>query len=136
NNPSNPRSIFGANTANVRGNDLNRIPEWKTTLWGNYTWTLTNGSSLNFYATWSWTDEMFYSPFNLDIDKSPDFNRLDLRAGWTSADRTYSITGWVNNVTDEIAIRNLNLSAEGDNWSRTATASTQRRWGIDFRYKF
>ena len=41
----------------------------------------------------------------LDIYSVPDYTRWDLRANWISPSGTYSITGWVTNLLDQVAVQ-------------------------------
>ncbi len=138
-NPSIPQTLFSGLERNVDvdGAKLNRIPEWKFTTWVQYTWNFERAGSVNWYTTFSWTDEFYFTPFNEEFDKSEPFKRLDTRVSWTSPDQALSISAFVNNITDELGIRQYQRQGEiVGNFMRIATTTDPRVWGVEMRYKF
>ena len=133
--PASPRSIFGPRQFDVEGNELNRIPRHKVTVYTNYSWATSVGR-FDFYTTVAWEDRQYYTPFNLDIDRAPDFYRWDGRVEWTSTDERLSVAAYCNNITDELGVRDLGTNAEGSNWVRSVTQTYPRFWALDVRYKW
>jgi iron complex outermembrane receptor protein len=108
NNPDLPQSIFTAGERTVSGFDgasLPKIPEWKFTVWGNYSWSLGDSGTLDLFTTVGYTDEFFFNaPFQRDLDRAPSFTRWDARASWTSVSETWEVSAFVNNITNELGV--------------------------------
>lgn len=82
------------------GFKLNRSPEIKYSLAATYMID-TGMGPLDLIASYSWTDEMYHSQFNTSADITPDFERIDVRARWSSVDELWAVTAYVNNVNDD-----------------------------------
>ena len=119
------------------GNQLRGSPKHK------FSATLTYGvpiasewGSLDILTILSWRDKMYMDEAELDIYSVPDYTRWDLRANWTSPSGTYSITGWVTNLLDQIAVQAYR-QGEGNGVTSpvTGTVTDERRIGITFNYQ-
>src|SRR5690606_1068828 len=86
----------------IKGNQLIHVPEWKSTLWGSYRFNLTGGSTLEFLASWAYTDRVYYSPFENRSESADPYDRTDLRGTWTSPSRKIVVSAFVNNVFDDV----------------------------------
>jgi outer membrane receptor protein involved in Fe transport len=141
NNPDIPGSIFTAAEQTVSGFDgssLPKIPEWKFTLWGNYSIPLGDSGNLDFFSTVGYTDDFFFAaPFERELDRAPSFTRWDARAVWTSAAGNWEVSAFVNNITGELGVRSLETEG-GEEWNflRTATTTDPRVYGLGLRYSF
>ena len=58
--------------------------------------------SVQLLGTWSYTGDRFALVQNAESNKMPAYDRLDLRAAWTSANEQWSATLYVQNALDEI----------------------------------
>ena len=89
---------------------------------------------MEFFGVYNWIDEVYYSPFESDDAKADDYDRLDLRATWTSAAGHWVVTGFVNNVFDDVG--NLQILREGeDEFFRTSGGTTvPRLYGLEVTY--
>ena len=45
---------------------------------------------------------MYYSPFENEDEMAEAYGRLDMRASWSSADGRMIVSGFVNNVLDDV----------------------------------
>ncbi len=83
-----PASLFGAATAqkNIKGNQLLQVPESKFNGWVSHVTPLASGSTLTFSGSYSWIDDVYYSPFENEDEMAEAYGRLDMRASWASAD--------------------------------------------------
>lgn len=75
-------------------------PENKFNLMAEYTWELAAGGDVSVRGDYNWTDERVGSISDPDR-VIPDYQLMNLRAGWNSASDRYSAALWVQNVTDE-----------------------------------
>lgn len=141
NNPAIPGSIFTAQEQTVSGFDgssLPKIPEWKFTLWGNYTVSMGDNGTLDFFTTVGYTDDFYFSaPFQRELDRAPSFTRWDARASWSSANEAWEVSAFVNNITGKLGVRLLESEGgEEFNFLRAATTTDPRVYGASVRYSF
>ncbi len=118
----------------LKGNPLPRIPEIKYNLYATYAWPLGDSGNVEFTGSYSYVDEVFFSAFQNELDRAPSYQRLDLRTSWTSADDTWVVSGFVNNVFDEIGIRQILRHGAADGYRRTAQVTEPRVYGLEVTY--
>ncbi|NOX51832.1 MAG: TonB-dependent receptor [Gammaproteobacteria bacterium] len=142
--PNVPQAAFGglsdpANASlyinNVKGNALKRIPEHKGTLWGMYQWQLEWGT-INFVTSVQYTGEYLASGLDRTFDEVPKRTRVDMSIRWSSADERWSVRAYMDNVFDEIDVRNIDAADSDENWALTGSYLEPRRFGIDIRRNF
>ena len=124
---------FEARDINLKGQELVRAPEKKATLWANYNVPLGNRGKIDFMTIYGYTGVQHQEILNLPINKAPSFDRWDFRATWTSVDRRYRVSAFVNNVEDELGIISIETL---QNTGRRATTTSPRTWGIQFKARF
>ncbi|MEQ8861180.1 MAG: TonB-dependent receptor [Pseudomonadales bacterium] len=136
--PESPDSLFNATgrLQNLNGNRMPRIPEFKGGAWAQYTWPLGDAGNLEAFISWSWIDQVYFSEFEEDTDSAPAYDRWDARATWRSANRAWSVAAFVNNLRDEIGIRQVTRGGEGSNYLRTGATTDPRLYGLELRYRF
>ena len=136
-NPASPNSLFNAvdRPININGNQMSRVPERKGGAWGQYTWPLGANGRTEFLASWSWIDEVFFQPFEDPDDAAEAYSRLDLRATWFSQDESWTVAAFVNNVLDEVGIRQVERTGEEGNYLRAGVTTDPRLYGLEVRYK-
>jgi len=119
----------------IDGNQLLQVPEVKSTLWGSYRFNLPGGSNLDVLASWAYTDEVFYSPFEADAEKADAYDRVDVRTTWTSADQKIGVSAFVNNVFDEVGVLQVLREEESEFFRHTAGTTVPRHYGLELSYK-
>ena len=132
-----PESLFpdvNKLTQNINGNQLLQVPEWKMAAWGSYRLPLSNGSAVEFFGVYSYIDEVYYSPFENDSEKADDYDRIDLRATWTSADGNWIVSGFVNNVLDDIGLLQVLRNGEDEFFRQSAGTTVPRLYGLEVTY--
>ena len=87
---------------------MERIAQNKMSIYSNYTQEV-NGGSIDYLVGWSWTDSIIWNDSALPYHVSPSWSRLDMKATWTNDEGDLEIMFFVNNVLDEIGIRNIEL---------------------------
>ena len=124
------------------GNQLRNSPKHKFSLTLTYDVPITpEWGSLDVLTTMSWRDKMYMDEAELDIYSVPDYTRWDLRANWISPSGTYSITGWVTNLLDQVAVHQdtcqsyVQREGNGVTAPVTGTVTDERRIGITFNYQ-
>ena len=136
--PSVPNSIFdpAASLTNIDGNRLQAVPEWKATAFANYTVPLGDAGNIVLTTSLAYTGDVFFSAFEQDIDRAPEYYRWDFRAGWTNAADTIEVSGFINNITDDIGLRTINRDDEEEDFQRSAITTDPRLIGLEVRYRF
>ena len=127
---------MNALTQNINGNQLLQVPELKYAVWGSYFMPLSGGSKLEFFTVYNWIDEVYYSPFEDDREKADAYDRLDLRATWTSKEGNWVVSGFVNNVFDEIGVLQVLRNGEDEFFRLSAGTTVPRIWGLELTYSF
>lgn len=133
-----PPSLFpdsDAQISDIKGNQLVQLPEWKATIWGSYRFTFGNASTLDLIASWAYTDEVFFSPFESDLQRAKAYDRVDLRSTWTSNDQRFAVSAYVNNVFDEVAVLQVQAEEEGEFFRRTGITTVPRHYGLEVSYR-
>ena len=134
-----PTSLFpdrDQNTSNINGNQLLQVPESKVTVFGTYSFPLNDGAKLDLSSVYSWTDEVYYSPFENDSEKAEAYGRLDLRATWTNAKQNLVVAGYVNNVLDDVAVLQALRNGESEHFRQTAGTTLPRAYGLEVTLNF
>ncbi|MDB9756226.1 TonB-dependent receptor [Pseudomonadales bacterium] len=134
-----PTSLFPdreQNTSNINGNQLLQVPESKLTFFGTYSFPLKDGAKLDLSSVYSWTDEVYYSPFENDSEKAEAYGRLDLRATWTNAKQNLVVAGYVNNVLDDVAVLQALRGGESEHFRQTAGTTLPRAYGLEVTLNF
>jgi outer membrane receptor protein involved in Fe transport len=137
NNPYAPSSIYSIRERNVpvKGMQMQRIPKLKASVYMNYTQEFADGR-VDYLVGYSWTDSILWDDSGLALDTSPAFDRLDIKATWTNSEENLEIMAFLNNVMDEIGIRNMTSDGEQLGYQRSVTPTLPRMGGISFTYKF
>lgn len=139
--PSIPGQIYDAanevdRVRDIKGNQLLQVPETKANLYGSYAFDLGDSGSLNLLASFSYISDVYFSAFEDELDRAPAYDRLDLRATWTSPAEAWVVGAYVNNVADELGIRQILEHGVGDGYRRTAQVTEPRAFGLEVTYSF
>ena len=97
-----------AELTNMRDNTGNRLPQMpnhKGAVTLAYTQPLGASGSVEVLTTWSYTGSRYPSIGNLDYRTLSAYSRVDVRTTWQSANEVWAVTGYVQNLLDEIGIQ-------------------------------
>ncbi len=133
-----PTSLYPdreTNRKNINGNQLLQVPELKYTAYGTYAIPLDAGANLDLSAVYSWTDEVYYSPFENQAEKAESYGRLDIRATWTNAEQNLEVAAFCNNVMDDVAVLQVLRHGEAENFRQTGGTTVPRLFGVELTYK-
>ena len=137
--PTTPGAIYtglnnGDRVRDLKGNPLPRIPEMKASAYMVYNWYLGDRGNIDLFGSYSWVDEVYFAAFEDELDRAPAYSRVDLRATWTSAAESWVVSAFVNNVFNEIGIRQILRHGGEDGYRRTAQVSEPRVFGVELTY--
>ena len=79
------------------GDPVNGVPEWKYSVFGDYVFDLWDGD-ITLHADYVWEDD---TKDALGSSSIPQWDILNLSVAYRSADGSWEVLGYVNNVTDE-----------------------------------
>lgn len=136
-NPEAPNSLFTPEERTINGNGANlpRITEWKYTIWGQYQFNLGDNGAIDLKSSYSWIDAVNFTVFDAKRDEAPAYGRWDARATWQSTTGKYVVSAFVNNILDEIGIRQVLPENEETGWRRSAMTTEPRIFGLEFSIK-
>ena len=76
-------------------------PEPQIGMWTYLDWE-TGEEAVQLLGTWSYTGDRYALVQNAESNRMPAYDRLDLRAAWSSVNEQWSATLYVQNALDEI----------------------------------
>jgi outer membrane receptor protein involved in Fe transport len=126
---------FEALTENIKGNQLLQVPEGKATGWASYRFDLSGGSSIELFGVYSWIDEVYFTPFEGETTKADAYDRVDVRATWTSSQGNWTVSGFVNNVFDEVGVLHIERNGESAFFRQLAATTAPRLYGLELTLK-
>jgi len=140
-NPLAPQPLYSAAelSINIDGESVPRIPKHKWTIWAEYTHSLGDNGKIVALTSLNYTDEFiaFASPrVESPLTVLPDYYRWDARVTWNSADERWGVSAFVNNITDDIGIRQVNVEDQNQNFRYSVEPTNPRMGGIEVQYKF
>ena len=133
-----PESVFPGQSeklVNINGNQLLQVPEGKATAWGTYSIPMQGGARFDLSGVYSWISEVYYSPFQDDQERADAYDRVDLRATFTSGNGNWIISGFVNNVFDEVGVLQILREAEDEFFRRSAGTTVPRHYGLEVTFQ-
>ncbi len=87
--------------ADLEGNTLEDSPKWKAAIFTSYDISLGELGSLRPVLEFTWTDDYYLRPFNLEIDRVDSYTKTDLRLIWTDLDERYTVELFGENLENE-----------------------------------
>lgn len=122
---------------NFGGNSLRLTPAHKLSASLTYAMPLAaDRGALDLITIFNWRDKMYVDESNLDIYSVPEYTRWDLRANWVSPSGKLTLTGWVTNMLDQVAVQAYSpREGNGVNAPIAGTVTDARRMGITLNYQ-
>lgn len=130
-------TVTTTGSVNFGGNSLRNQPEHKLSAALAYNVPMpADLGALDVVGLLSWRDKMYVDEANLDIYSVPEYARWDLRANWRSANGKITVTGWVTNLLDQIAVQSY-APREGNGVTApvNGTITDERRLGVTVGYQ-
>ncbi|MCY4215059.1 MAG: TonB-dependent receptor [Gammaproteobacteria bacterium] len=123
----------------IDGEPLPRVPKHKATIWAEYTQQLGNAGKVIYLTSVNWTGEFPAAGRPLrdgPLVTAPEFARWDGRVSWTSASEQWNVSGFVNNILDDVGVRNMFTYGMWNGYRRAIEPTNPRMWGLEVQYKF
>ncbi len=120
------------------GNRLPMQPENKlalTTTWFRSLGASGGGGHLRLQSTYTFTDDVYPGIANLEIYELPSYSRWDVGGTWSSPSDRWSVSLFLKNVTDEIAVTEfLPIAGNGD-VPALGSLTNPREVGMQLRFR-
>ena len=97
----------------VSGNRMTYAPDSAYTIAADYMVPLDTAGSLDFNVGYNWKDEYFTAPSNAEKTRQQAIGMLDAAASWTSGDKSWMVSLWGQNLTDEQQLASLIVDPTG-----------------------
>ena len=132
-----PASLFTPEERTINGNgaSLVAVPEWKWSAWSQYRFGLADNGNLDLRTSVSYIDDVYFTAFEQEADQAPAYYRWDARATWASVTGRYTVSAFVNNILNDIGIRQIEADTEENGFRRTAQVTEPRIYGLEFQVK-
>ncbi len=141
NNPYAPASVYSLAERNFPIDDepLPRVPENKFTGWAEYVLELGDNGKVTFLTSVAYTGEFQAAGRPVPespLSVAPEYIRWDARVTWNSANEQWGVSGFVNNITDDLGVRNQFTYPESQGHRRVIEPTNPRMAGLEIQYKF
>ena len=122
---------------NFGGNSLRLTPNHKLSAALSYAMPLAaDRGALDLVTIFNWRDKMYVDESNFDIYSVPEYTRWDFRANWVSPSGKLTLTGWVTNILDQVAVQAYSpREGNGIDGPIAGTVTDARRMGITMNYQ-
>jgi iron complex outermembrane receptor protein len=94
-------------TLDLSGNYLPKAPKFSGSTALTYTYELPDGGTISPSVRYNWQSRVYYSEFNVPVSSQKAVGRVDLHLDFESANKRWSGSLFVNNLTDEAVINNV-----------------------------
>ena len=127
----------------TRGSGYNELSDNILSANVNYTWDFDAGS-LTPSASMVYKSETYYSVFNRFYNLGKEGTQFDARVIWRDAQDTYSIIGYVRNISNQTIIEGASATILAGTQQANGTRFLNRNWsvnpprtyGVEFQYRF
>ncbi len=129
--------VVDTGTMNFGGNSLRNQPAHKLSAAATYDVPMSERlGAMSVTTIMSWRDIMYVDEANLDIYSVPEYTRWDVRANWVSPTGRFTVSGWVTNLLDQVAVQSY-APREGNGVTGpvAGTVTDQRRIGVTLNYQ-
>lgn len=112
------------------GNQLPRSPLYTFTVTAQYEQSLGRYGSLTPFVRYFYSDQLYFRAANQPRDLQPAYGLMDVTLSWRNSARNLSVEGFVNNVTDEVAVSQKLLSSYLIGSPTLSAYQPPRTWGV------
>jgi hypothetical protein len=86
------------------------------------------------FGVYSWISDVYYTPFEREDKKADAYDRVDLRATYTSGNGNWIVSGFVNNVFDDVGVLQVLTDGEQEFFAQSAGTTVPRLYGLEVTY--
>lgn len=131
-------SALGPQGVSLAGCDLRRSPPFSGNIGLQWSGAMAGGE-VTLRGDYSYKDKQFFTQFNRDAVSQPAYGLLNLRAGWRSADDQWTITAYMDNVTDKdyyLTVLESGIAPSPGGLVPQAVMGAPRTYGVSLRVDF
>ncbi len=121
------------NLFNLDGEQVQLSPDVTVTLIGSYDFNLSGGSLIRPAVTFYYSDDYRADDALFFFAEQDSFTKTDLSLSWVSADQSWIVRGFVNNIEDEATLTKVTRYG-GD--VAIADFAAPRTWGVQVSYNY
>jgi len=126
---------FDEDGNNLKGNDIQNVPDWTANVSADYEQPLSNGSAMKFRLDYRTRADVF-------DDADPDYEQgiregkdmLGARASWFSANQQWEVAAWGKNLLDEDEV--VNIGTQSIMSQRRSVYVPPRTYGMSVTYSW
>ena len=126
-------------TVDLKGNQPASSPEWNFNFAAEYQFAITSKIWTRIRLDGNYVDDQWFSAYN-NLDGHDDIRQdaywlLNSRLTFMTPDERISVSGWVQNLTDE-EYANFAINLQSGFGYIYFLDGRPRAWGVDFTYRF
>lgn len=115
------------------GEQVNGVPEWKYSIFGDYSFPALNGE-ITLHADYVWQDDTTGA---FGVAAIPAYDTLNSSISWLHSNNNWEVVGWVRNVTDEeYWVENSISAATTTPDAIPRLIAPPRTYGLTLNYRF
>lgn len=126
----------GSTLTDVAGRRLPRAPKWKFNIGGQVQYPIGDAGDVSFRLDYGWQSKIYFTVFNIDAASEDSYGVLKARAAWKSADGTYSVAIFGDNLTNEAYFSNQILTGTVYGAEFVGPLAPPRTFGLELGAKF
>lgn len=119
----------------LEGNHLTQAPEWQFNTSGQYSFPVSGTLWMTARADYKWQSKIYFDVFNHPLNAQGSYGLLNLSLGVGPINKSWALTAWVRNASDERYISSANL-ATGANPTVVGSVGTPRMYGATLSKRF
>jgi len=119
----------------LSGNTQPYSPEHKITLQGTYTLP-TDMGDFSVHGLYFWQSEAYMMNFNIPVNLTDSYDRMDGELMWSSPNYKWRITLWLKNIFDTETVRYQMNGGPDQGFPTYQTYIPPRQFGIDIAFKW
>jgi len=123
----------------LKGFELRRAPKFSGNFGVSFAQPLAGGGTLRTRADYAYKSKQFFTQFNRDIVAQDGYGLVNLRVGYESADGTWILTAFADNLADEeyfSTVLESGVASAATGVVPQAVLGAPRTYGVSFRYGF
>jgi hypothetical protein len=86
------------------------------------------------FGVYSWISDVYYSSFESESEKADAYDRIDLRATYTSGNGNWIVSAFCNNVLDDVGVLQVLTDGEQEFFAHSAGTTVPRLYGLEVTY--
>ncbi|WP_454762254.1 TonB-dependent receptor [Caulobacter segnis] len=119
----------------LSGNRLTQAPKWQASLSGEYSFPISGDLQVTARADYKWQSKVYFDFYNNPLNAQQAYGLLNASVAVATADRDWSLSGWVRNAADKRYVSQSNTRVAA-NPSKIGSIGTPRMYGVTLSRQF